>query len=155
MSFFPRIPEETATSLAVIAKSLETNPDYLSEPECPYSDATKAVLLRLAPIKVTGEEGVDLFEDREDTEVFEDQIKRALSEIKDLGSQLTDVNDKLAYFKAKTGLLEKLIALQERTLNLKELSQFRSVLLEAIDQLCDADTTTAIMKRLQGLLEGK
>lgn len=150
MPFYPAIKDDTILTLQLVVKSLEKDPQFLDHPDCPYSEVAKAYFLSTT-VKGTV---VNLFEGEDEVEVIDTQIQRVLSDLEAMGPQMAraETNERLAYFKAKTTLLEKLINMKERVFNLKELSDFRSTLISAIEDLCTKDQISDFMKRLDGIL---
>jgi len=146
---YPKIPDEFATALSAVAKAVELNPGYLDRPDCPYGTALKNALNGL---RGAGTQVEAIFnENTEDLDVIERELKELLTKMKNFGEKLDglDANEKIQYFKASTGLWEKLIGMQERTLNLKKLSDFQSCVVEIMDDLLSVDQREEMMKRLE------
>ncbi|CCV12950.1 hypothetical protein [Mesorhizobium sp. STM 4661] len=148
--FYPTIKDETVLMLNVVVQNIEKNPSYLSSPDCPYSDVIKKFFQR------TGAEvaPVDLFAGEDELVVIDTQIAKIINDLEAFGVTLTkeDVSEKLAYFKTKTVLFEKLISMRERTFTLKELNEFRSTILGFMNEICTKDQVTDLMLRLDGAL---
>lgn len=150
--YYPTIREEHILPLNVVLRNLEGDPDYLDDPECPYSETIKNFFRR--QMAAVSDEVEDLFAGDEPKEVTLDrQVEKLVNDLeafsKTLGKQ--DHSEKLAYFKAKTILLEKLVSMRERLLNLKELHEFKTRILVFLDEVCTKDQITDLMKRLDGV----
>lgn len=146
---YPKIPDEFATALSAVAKALELNPGYLDRSDCPYSLPLRSALVAL---RGAGAPVAAIFgENLADSDVIERELKELLTKMKNFGEKLEglDANEKIQYFKASTGLWEKLIGMQERTLNLKKLSEFQSRVVEIMTDLMDVDQREEMMKRLE------
>lgn len=135
---YANIPEELVTALTVIGRGLELDPNYLSKPECPYTEPLRAALrsIFVAGTKHTVSV-VNVFEGVEDIEqydIIEKEIQELITKVKAFGlsSESLDPNDKIQYFKAYTGLMEKLISLKERNHNVKQMSEFQARVIDAI-----------------------
>lgn len=151
MAFYPIIKDETIMTLQIVTKSLKANSAYLDSPDCPYSESVKQFFrLSVEQSTVT----IDIFEGADEVDVIDRQIQKALSDLDAMGLTMlsAETNEKINYFKTKAMLIEKLIGLKERIFNLKEVSEFRNIMLEAIEQLLNKDQITEIMKRLDGVL---
>jgi hypothetical protein len=149
---YPKIPDEFGTALSAVAKALELNPGYLDRPDCPYSPALKGALRAL---RGSGGQVEPIFnENVADVDVIERELKELLTKMKSFGEKLDglDANEKIQYFKASTGLWEKLIGMQERTLNLKKLSEFQTRVIEIMSDLMDVDQREEMMKRLENVV---
>lgn len=154
MAFYPKFPEDLAMTIEIVTRSLGKDDTYLDAADCPYPDALKAFFRRVASGGVDLTATIDLFEGQEETDVIDKQIQKVLSDLDGMSATMksAETNEKIAYYKAKTGLLEKLISLKERVFNLKEISQFRGVLMEFMDAVCTKDQISELMKRLDGTL---
>ncbi len=152
MGFYPNIREETILTMDIVTKSLDKDPNYLDHPDCPYTDVIKAFFRRQTGGNSL--EVVDIFEGKDEVEVIDQQIQKVLSDLEAMGDQMknAETNERLAYFKTKTSLIEKLINMKERVFNLKELSEFRNTLLAAIEDICTKDQITYFLRRLDTLL---
>jgi len=151
MSFYPTLREEVILTMNIVVQKMDADPSYLDHPDCPYSDTTKAFFRK----KVSTEAAViDLFEGDDDLLVIDQQIQQVINDLEAFSKTLTsaDHSEKLAYFKTKTTLLEKLVGMKERVFNLKELNEFRMTILAFMDETCTKDQITDLMKRLDGVL---
>lgn len=153
MSFYPTVREETILGLNVIVQSLEKDPQYLDHPDCTYSDTVKDFFRRTGPSAAP----IDLFADEDELVVLDQQIQAVINDLEAFAKTLSkaDHSEKLAYFKTKTTLIEKLISMKERIFNLKEVNEFRNTILGVLDEVCTKDQITAFMLRLDGILGTK
>ena len=149
-AFYPNIRDDTILMMKSIELALDKDPSYLDKAECTYSDTVKNFFRARAAPKLTApiftEEGAT-------DEELDVQIKRLMSDLESFGQNLTsaDHSEKLQYFKTKTVLIEKLVNIQEKILNLRELNEFRSVLLQFMEEICTKDQITTLMTRLDGI----
>jgi len=152
-AFYPQVKPETLLLLQTIAKGMEKDPFYLDSDSCPYPEDMKSFLrthLGLAANPVS----LDLFPDDQALEEAVDaQIKRLINDLEGFSKQLgtADHSEKLQYFKTKSVLIDKLVNMQERIINLKEMSEFRAVVLQFMDEVCTKDQISDLMKRLDGI----
>lgn len=150
MPYYPAIREEQIMTLNVVVQKLTADPTYLSHPDCPYSDVVKT-FFRAVSAPAAAENPFDGTEDY--NVVLDKQIEQVIADLDTFvaGNPGLEANEKLAYFKTKTSLVEKLIGMKERVQNLKELSEFRGTVLGFLDESCTPDQITDLMKRLDGV----
>lgn len=148
--FYPTIKDETILMLNVVVQNIEKDPSYLTNPDCPYSDVVKKFFQRTS----TPVAPVDMFAGEDELLVIDTQIAKILNDLEAFSKELSsdDVTEKLAYFKTKTVLFEKLISMRERTNTLKEINEFRSAILGFMNEVCTKDQVTDLMHRLDGAL---
>lgn len=158
-TFYPSLREETILALNVVVQNLEQDSNYLDNTDCPYSDPIKNFFRK--KISVSGSNiVVDVFEKAEgetDLDKIREQIVAVINDLEDFGRKLTiaDSTDKMGYFRTKTALIEKLVNMQERTFNIKEINDFRNTLLGFMNEVLTKDQVTQLMQRLDGILGTK
>lgn len=158
MSYYPNLTESMIIQLQVVVKSLEQNPKYLQSPDCPYSDAVKDFFTKnrgvLGSGRAVSAEVEDLFEGKDDVLVLEEQIKKLLNELEDMSAALgsMETSEKLAFMKTKSQLIERLITMQERVMNLKEVAMFRHTVIGFMEEVLEKDQIADFMDRLQNIL---
>lgn len=148
---YPDINDATLIPLRVLRVLSNTNPGLLDAAECPYTEDQKALLRG-----VIGETGfsedrpsfLDSAEDR--SEIMARQIALTLEDMRDIEKKLgsMDQKDKIAFLKAKPGLLEKLLELSDKNLGQKAVGDFMKRMYAFIDSKLDADQRTALIKEL-------
>lgn len=146
MPFYPIISDDLLVPLQVIRRSLEKDAGYFDHPDCPYPAEIRELFQETA--------SVDLFAENPELDVLDSQIQRVINDLEAFSRTLksTDHSEKLAYFKTKTSLIEKLIGMRERVLNLKEISEFRNLIMQFLDEICDRDQISDLIQRLDGAL---
>lgn len=156
MPFYPTIRDETVLPLNVVVQNLDKDRGYLDHDDCPYSETVKNFFRRF--LSITEGPKVDLFAeaktDGEYASVLDKQVEKIINDLEAFADTLgnADHSEKLAYFKAKTGLLEKLVGMRERIYNLREMNEFRGRVVGFLDEICTVDQITELMKRLDGVL---
>lgn len=148
--YFPNISEDQILLINRVFRSLEDNPEYLNDPNCKYSTPVRDFFTkRVAATAATP----DLFEGDEIVAV-EKQIQQLLNDLEVYGRSLSadDTSEKLQYFKTKNSLLEKLLNNMERATNLKQINDFRSIVISFMDEVLTKDQITDFMKRIDGVL---
>lgn len=150
--FYPTLSDGQILPLKVVLEQLKTVEDYLDRPECPYTPVIKDFLRRFQPQPAVSVAPPVLFEEGQDKlEVIEAQVASLIVDLDHFGRSLgsAEHSERLQYFKTKTGLLEKLIDMRERTLNLREMHVFRQTVMGFLEEICTKDQTTELMRRLE------
>lgn len=154
-NFYPNINEGQLKLIQIVIDNMENNPEYLSDPRCPYNEKIKAFFEQRAAVTSVG----DMFEVADEAPIGEydklldKQIEKILNDLENFGNSLSssDVSEKLQYFKTKTTLIDRLVGMRERVMNLKELNEFRGAILSFMDEVCTKDQITQLMQRLDGI----
>lgn len=144
--YFPPLSPEVCAEIEVMADLFEQHPDYFDHPDCPYSEKMLTVFRRpsAAPVAEEAEEV-----DREiDLEQETRRIYNELSLAKDK-FQADDHAERMSYFRTSTALLEKLITAQERAVNLRQISRFYSIVLEAMEEYLEPEQINELKTRLK------
>lgn len=145
--FHPPLDEGMLNDLDTVIQIIQLDPDYL--PMSPYRGETYVFLEKFA----------DLLTIKEDEEVEElGKWGRLEKESNNLFKMLTDFSGKLnekdntetmAYFRTATSLLDKIVGIQERAANLKQISMFHDTVLSIMDDVLEPGQRTAVMERLR------
>lgn len=148
--YFPNISEDQILLINRVSRSIGENPDFLKDPSCPYPQVVKDFFQQRASV---GTETPDLFEEGV-IEGLEKQIQKLINDLEVYGQGLGigDSSEKLQYFKTKNSLLEKLINNLERVTNLKQINEFRSIVITFMDEVLSKDQITTFMQRIDGVL---
>jgi hypothetical protein len=150
--YFPNISEDQILLVNRVLRSISENPEYLSDAQCPYPPLVKDFFLKQARASQGGV-AEDLFEG-DQVVAIEKQIQKLINDLEDYGQKLgaDDNSEKLQYFKTKNSLLEKLLNNLERAANLKQINEFRSTVIQFMDEILTKDQITDFMKRIDGVL---
>lgn len=144
--FYPEIPEGAIWTLGVIKQHLSENPDYLTDPDCPYPED---VLKFFGPAVGKADEA-----DEAEAADLEEETSRLYTELKAFGKALQsgDTAEKNTYFRLSVSLLEKLLDLKERTVGLKQVTEFTNTVLLIMEDELSPDIRTKIVHRLKTIL---
>src|SRR4051812_37866183 len=121
---YPPLTPGFSTPLRVVLIQLRDDPSYLDDPSCPYSDDVKDFFREFASPGAGGE--APSLKELKD---LEKQIEHLIHGLDQMAATLTsrDHAEKLAFFKTKASLLDKIVSLKERIINLKEMGEFQAV----------------------------
>jgi len=149
MAFYPKIDEETLIQFELVLKNMEKDKEYLNSPDCFWSNKVKDFFQKLQPAAAA-----DIFAGEDELLVIDEQIQQIINDIVAVQHTLgnADATEKMNYFKVKTALFEKLISMRERVMNLKEINEFRTTILNFMDEVCTKDQVTDLMRKLDGVM---
>ena len=143
----PDLPEGAAFCLDLILQRMAEEPDFLNH--APYSQEDKDVLVKLES-RIEQIEEEDLDEDSKwgRLEKESNSLFKALTE---MGANLSakENTEQMAYFRTATSLLDKIVGIQERTANLKQISLFHDTVLIIMEDVLDAGQRTQVMEQLK------
>lgn len=148
--FYPKLPSDIGMSLNLLVQFTSKDPAYLNAKECTYDDTLKGLIRQLVDVKT----GVVEYSEEElnvDNINLDSQIVKTLLDLDQMSQQIgkLEPNEKLALFKTRTALIEKLISMQERVRNLREVNAFRGVVMEAMDRVMTKDQVSDFMSNLK------
>lgn len=134
-----------------------------------YDNETKNILLRLFAPKIVekrvevpqekeragrGRPTKDVALSPEDQEKLKGEIEKLMEELNKLGDtdnakevQL-DTGQRIQIVKAKAGLLDQLLKMQERAFNIKRMSFFQETVIGILDDLVSEDDRETFLKRI-------
>lgn len=137
-------PEIDPWPLQVISENLRENPMYLEDPECPYSDDVKRFFRdRVETASEVTLEDLDL---EEETLGLYRDIKESRENF-----NTDDHAERNSYFRTATTLLEKLLVMQERATNVRQVSRFYEVVLGTLERYLEPDQITTFRNELKAL----
>lgn len=157
MSDYPVIPPKSLIPLRIIQAQLAENAEYLASPECPYDDEIKAFLgVFGGPVagRMADKSGF-LGQNGDKWAALEVETANLFDELKNFGKTIkeNDVADRMAYFRAATSLLEKIVGINERAMGLKQISEFQREVMEVIDGVLTPNQRDGVMERLRSKLD--
>jgi hypothetical protein len=147
MSYTPPIGAETLQRIDLACRLATENPNFLADAD--YPPPVKDWLRRLVALRhPTAGVALDAAADVElaSTEV---EITELLKHLKSLKNSIgTDANDQLAWVKAGTTLLDKLLTMQERAANVKTVKVFEDTVIGIMEDFLTPEQRTAFRQRL-------
>lgn len=143
MDDYPRIDVDELEIL--LLKIREEGARYLMDEECPYPARLVDLLLEY---RGTGGEVED--EDEGDLDLVKEN-QRILRELKDQKDTLKDDDhsEAMAYYRTSTAVLEKLVSMQERANNVRQIGKFYGIVMETMEEFLDAAQITELRERLK------
>lgn len=153
---YPKLPEGAAFAVELILRVAAENPDFYDN--CPYDLKDIDLLKRMsgmAPAWMQDDPEEEDFDDGDKWGKLERQTKRLfdalLAEQQSLGTK--DNAEKMSFFRTATSLLEKLVGIQERAANLRQIHQFHNTVMQIMDDVLDEGQRTEVRRRLQAAIK--
>lgn len=153
---YPPITEASLTPFRAIEIQLKSNPGLLDDPACPYVPLVKAMLRRLIldePVN-TGTDFADKLAnpaegdlDREIAELYQ-TVKRDAAAY--TGS---DMKDKMSFMKTANDLLTKIVDLQARRLNIRNMARMQRAFVESMEEFLTPAQRTTLISKLEGHID--
>lgn len=150
---YPSITEASLTPFRAIEIQLKATPDLLDKSECPYPPLVKAMVRRLvgqAPENDTGSDLVDPASDALDIEIANlyKEIKRDSQAYS--GS---DMKDKMAMLKTSADLLTRLLTIQEKRFNVRNMAQMQRLVVEMLEAHLTPAQRTEFINRMETIFD--
>ena len=146
MTYHPPLPSDALWALDLILMNVREQGEAYFDGS-PYGDDDRAILMKLASLDEKKEE-TEEGDKWQRLEAESNKLFRELSRAGDL-IEHKDNTEKMAYFRTATSLLDKIVGIQERTANLKKISQFHAEVLRIMDDVLTEDQRTTVMMALE------
>lgn len=145
--FYPPLGDDALFALDVIAQNLRTDPEYLDE--APYPAAVLDIFGKMPSIP--GDPEAPSLEDEDKWDRLQRESDKLFRGLTDAGNQLDsrDNAEKMAYFRTATSLLDKIVGIQDRILNLRAVSRFHTTVMAIMEDVLDPGQRTEVMERLK------
>lgn len=129
---FPEMSDEVMKFLWLIKGNMEKDPEYLSSSS--YPSWIKEMLTKPAPM------GGKLRKS-EDGNELEEEIIQLYNDMNLFGGKLDieDAAQKMAYYRTRASLLERLLSMRQEAFTLKKMQEFRSKVMRSMEELLDED----------------
>jgi hypothetical protein len=143
---FPEIPDDAVQQLGMVAAIVREDPSVLDSEDFPYPDWMK----ELFRPRGNGSSSSEQVGDDVDLRA---EILGLMKKLEEFGEGLSseDTKELNTFFRVKTTLLEKLTTLRERAENVARIAEFKSAVLEILDDEMDKDQRARVLNRLKGL----
>ncbi len=140
--YYPKFDPDTLEQLKQLSECVGMDPTYLEE-----ADEYPTWLLDL----LGGvEEAEAVRDDLEEVDLVKETtgLFRGLQDAKD-GFATDDHSERMSYFRTSTALLEKLVGLKERALNIRQISRFYQTVLAVMEEVLEPGQVTEVRERLK------
>lgn len=175
--YYPNLNLGALASLMTLRQQMEVHPNYLTLPECPYEEDTVEQIERImAPqiiekeviverevivekrIEVAakaadggGKRGPKQKSPGVDVDAVAQEIQDIRQELKQLkiDGKALQTADKIQIIKTRATLVEKLISMNEKVTNQRQMSLFMSTVMTILDDLVEEEGRQEFMRRLE------
>ena len=150
--FYPKIDEE---NVKLILQLIEQEADYLSSHACPYSDMVKNLFKPNGSMGAFNMTELDI-EELSSEDGMLTEIMTIYGHLKQFGESMRSsdtASEKNTYFKLSATLLEKLINMKEKVINIQKMSAFSDTVLQIMEDELEPDTRTRIIEKLKKALD--
>lgn len=164
MASFPPLRLAVLTGLSHVKNNLDT----LNQPDCPYDEETKALLLDLLAPKVVekvvekevhvtggarGRPSKDIQLSEEDQQLILDELRSTLADLNKLGGDsdtaTMDVRERIQIAKTKGDQIERLLKMLERHTTAQRMQHFKDEVIRILDDLVPEEGRETFMKRIE------
>lgn len=171
-TFYPPIGEDDLWPIKQVRLQIDADPDYLTRPECPYSDEVKRFFQITfgggrggagngsGPNGLGGGAGASVRPDQGlvgllDPESLEDEASSLYLQLQSFGQTLQagDTAERAAYFRLSVSLLEKLTDIKKRNLDLGYVRRFTDTVIQIMEDELPPDLRTRIIDRLRDVMK--
>jgi hypothetical protein len=155
--------------LVQLKERVTADPAFLKGKDCPYDPETIGILEGLFVERVVekivmrgadpanaekrgrGRPTKDQQLTGDDAEELEQTTKELLSQLKQLGdgAKTLETGEKIQIIKAKSALVEQLLKMRERMMNVKRMANFQAVVISVLDDLVEEDGRAEFLKRIE------
>lgn len=156
MDDYPIIEDGAAWRVELILMKMKEDPEFLLDPECPYTEDDRQALARMVDAMPVGDEDIEFedFEFDEDGNKWDRLESQTQKLFKSLLKEQNNLNvkdnsEKMSFFRTATSLLDKLVGIQERAANLKQIHLFHDTVMRIMEDNLDAGQRTAVMDQLR------
>lgn len=163
MTAFPTLRLGVLQSMIELQAQFHHDPQLFDQKECPYDRETTEVLRRIFAVKTVEKEVIrEVVREVGRTpapaklnsaqqEEVEQTALDLLDELKKLGNGETglDTQTKIQIIKTKATLIEQLLKMRERFMNVKRVATFQTVVIAILDDLLDEDRRQDFLRRVE------
>jgi hypothetical protein len=165
---YPTLRLGLLQGMVQLKENVDANPDFLKSSDCPYDPETVGILTKIFASKIvekTITRGADPENDEkrgrgrpskaqqlsgDDADELENTAKELLTQLKKLGDgeKTLDTGARIQIIKTKATLIEQLLKMRERMMNVKRMATFQAVVIGILDDLVGEDGREAFLKRI-------
>lgn len=166
MSNYPPLRLASLNALADLKNQMRANPEFLSDPDCPYDNETKELLgelltretvevivekeIRVEAAAGRGRPSKDIKLSAEDMDTVKQGILTTLGELDEMaGAQGLETSEKIQIAKTRTALMDQLLKMQERHSSIQKMGQFVEDIIRILDDISDEAQREQMLKRLE------
>lgn len=152
--FYPQLDTRSIKLLPTMKALAAEHPSYWLT--APYGGDVQVILEDLLKPQVVVHEAAPSaqVDGQSEWEFLYAESKSLYTKLKNAGEVNMEANEKMAFFRTATSLMEKLLSMQERANNLKQVSDFYQIVLDIMESELNGDQRTRVMQRLEEATKG-
>lgn len=153
--YYPELNPKMLRDLEIIRQLAEEHPSYWLA--APYAGADMLLLQSWWGVKKVAAEKEpprEQEEDEDDADFLYAEVREVFKALREKRNAIDADGDALAYAKTAASLLEKLITMQERSLNLKRIGEFYSTVMSIMEEVLVPEQRKTVMDRLEKAKKG-
>lgn len=167
---FPTLRIGVLQSLKELKEQFAADDSIFEQTGCPYDRETVEILKSILQVTVRVETVEKLVQPEiaiakrggltdEDVGIVEEELRTCLSELRSLGKEVegvarVDEDTHLKIIKAKASLIEQIVKLRERVMNVRRQAEFEGTVMGILEELVGEDDRTEFLRRLAPFREG-
>jgi hypothetical protein len=166
MSNYPPLRIVVLQGLLALRDQLQSDPEFLSSPECPYDQGTKDMLSQLFAIRTVetvverqvaavgprGRPSGEIKLNTDDQQKVLDEIKKTLDQLNTLKMDSTlQTGEQIQIAKTKSDLLDKLLKMMERHTTVVRVERFKEEVIGILNDLVDEKDRELFLNRIDPL----
>ncbi len=165
MQTFPTLRLAVVQGMLDMKRQLDADPSLLRTPECPYDAETIEMLEqifasriveveKIVEVQVESEAAKAERRERltgEEQDLVDKTVGDMLKELNKLGEGELglDTQTRVQIIKAKATLIDQMLKMHERVMNVKRVANFQTVVISILDDLISAADRDVFLKRLE------
>lgn len=159
--YYPPLTSAQMTPFRAIEVQLQANIGYLNDERCPYPHDVKLMLRRLANVDGGGTVAADAR--LQQAQDLVDPSSGALDlEIADLYITVkndsasytgSDMKDKMSFMKTAQDLLSKIVDLQSKRMNIRQMARMQKAVIETMEEFLDNAQRSKFIQKLKDLID--
>lgn len=165
MQIFPTLRLAVVQGMLDLKRLYDADPTFLQETDCPYDKETVAMLEQIFASRVVEVEKIveKIIEVEAPKEARRERLTEEEQELVDktVGDMLKDLNKlgegekgldtqtKIQIIKAKATLIDQMLKMHERVMNVKRVANFQTVVISILDDLISEADRTIFLARLE------
>jgi hypothetical protein len=155
--YYPALDPQTMKNIGIIQRLALEHPSYWLQ--APYSGDIQLQLMALfLPRKVGAANDAPVVDieddDRDNWEFLFEESKTLYRNLKGAQPSGDEPTAQMGYFRTATSLLEKLLSMSERAMNLKQVSDFYQLVMDVMESTLTGPQRTEVMEKLQAKIKG-
>lgn len=152
----PHYPPLNEKSISQIKELYSQDEKYFDYPGCPYSETVKNLFKMDNPSYDYDDFDENEINDLTDTDNMIKEIGTLYKHLKEFGKEMRTsdtASERNTYYKLSASLLEKLITMKERVMDVKKAEEFTAFVIQIMEEELDVDVRSRILTKLKGALE--